>query len=781
MLKQKLLVNESAAPAPVTTGVIYTLGNSDVRGGTSGVYLSLPNQLGSAAEWVSVASEQSAAYYIKSDGTLWYTGIPGGGLSAVTVLTQAGVATNWKAVNCGWNFSIAVKTDGTLWSWGSNGNAGPGQGTTVGNTTFATQVGSATDWATVGSHFYGSFAIKTDGTLWSWGSNTNYATGLGTNSGTTNSPTQVGSATDWAKLGQSAMYCGFAIKTTGTLWSWGSGLTYQLGNGSTGPRPAPTQVGAATNWFSVGNAGDGAQGATCATRTNGTLWSWGGNVNAGTAQGTIVGNTTAVTQVGVLTTWLLVSGGSLYSISAFKNDYTLWAWGANSAGTTGQNTLSGKQSTPAQIGLNSTWFTMVNGVYSLILLATPFVAGPGKLFGFGGNSAGQLGDGGTSTVTTPTQSGVATNWVKVIGCIGGGDGGITFQHGFSFGIKDDGTLWAWGNNGDGQLGIGSTINQTSPVQVGSATWSNVVAVSSGWASFALGVRTDGTLWGWGNNIQYQLGTGTTTNSTSPVQVGSATDWLKVSANGNFYKFFSPAVYFAIALKTTGTLWSWGSNGDYGCTGQGVTTGNTTTPTQIGSDNTWTDISCGGDGSYRAGGSVDSCFALATRSNGTLWGWGANANNQLGNGTTTPQSSPVQIGSITNWFKVFAGSGACAFAINNAGQLYSWGVNRDGQTGLGTTAGNTTTPTIIGSATIWQQVSHANAASSGQGFVIGIRTDGTLWTWGLNSAYNLGNGSTSPVNFSSPTQVGALTTWSYAAAGGQYLTSSVRLSSLAVRT
>ena len=182
-------------------------------------------------------------------------------------------------------------------------------------------------------------------------------------------------------------------------------------------------------------------------------------------------------------------------------------------------------------------------------------------------------------------------------------------------IKSDGTLWAWGNNGSGQLGDNTFLNRTIPEQVGSVTtWSAVAAGSN----FTVALRSDGTLWAWGNNGSGQLGDGTTTNQTTPAQIGTLTTWKAVAAGTGF----------TLALRSGGTLWAWGSNGS-GQLGDG-TFGNRNTPEQIGSVTTWSAVA------------ADSNFIIALRSDGTLWAWGNNGSGQLGDGTFVSRTSPQQV-------------------------------------------------------------------------------------------------------------------------------------------
>ena len=185
-----------------------------------------------------------------------------------------------------------------------------------------------------------------------------------------------------------------------------------------------------------------------------------------------------------------------------------------------------------------------------------------------------------------------------------------------------GPLYSVGGNDTGQLGLNNGNNFSSPVQVGSLTNWSIVA-SGGNCSAA--VKTDGTLWTWGVNDRGELGLGNTTYYSSPKQVGSLTNWKTVSVGTNSF----------LAIKTDGTLWGWGYNANDGQLGFGNRT-NYSSPKQVGSLTTWSSISCG----Y--------IFAAATQTDGTLWAWGYNGYGQLGLGNTTQYSSPKQVGSASNW-------------------------------------------------------------------------------------------------------------------------------------
>ena len=318
----------------------------------------------------------------------------------------------------------------------------------------------------------------------------------------------------------------------------------------------------------------------------------------------------------------------------------------------------------------------------------------GTLWAWGNNSFGQLGTGDNTERRYPVKLGNATDWTDI---------SAGYTH--SVARKSNGTLWAWGANGQGQLGDGTNSPSTTPVQLPGNDWSRF----SAGGEYTLAVRTDGTLWSWGVNNFGQLGDGSTSNSNTPIQIGSATNWSTPCAASE-----SQAV-----LKTDGTIWTWGTN----LTGE-MGTGNNTpsqVPVQMGTDNDWAFLSNGGTN------------MLAIKTNGTLWSWGLNNYGQLGDGTTTTRNSPVQTGTDNDWTK--AGTGNCTIAVKTDGSLWAWGDNGSGQAG-NNTFGNQNQPVQTGFlATDWEAVS-TNGFS-----VFGLRTGNGLWGWGINNAYQLGDGTT----------------------------------------
>lgn len=343
-----------------------------------------------------------------------------------------------------------------LWSWGGNGQGQLGLGNTTSYSS-PKQVGSGANWNYIANGFYSSFAVKTDGTLWGWGRNNYGQLGVG-NTTYYSSPKQIGALTNW--LNVAASYDGFtaAIKTDGTLWSWGVNGLGQLGLGTAGTNySSPVQVGTLTNWSSISCG----YAHAIAVKTDGTLWSWGYNIYGQLGYTTSGQNRSSPVQVGALTNWLKVAAGYNFSI-AIKTDGTFWSWGQNSYGNLGLGNTT-TYSSPKQVGALTTWSSTSCGKQHVLSTRND-----NTLWSWGRNSVGQLGLGDSGNYahrSSPTQVGLLTTWLNV-GC-------GTYM---SMAIKTNGNLCSWGQNTSGQMGVGNTTNYSSPKQVGSLTsWGKIAA------------------------------------------------------------------------------------------------------------------------------------------------------------------------------------------------------------------------------------------------------------------------------------------------------------------
>tara|TARA_B100001113_G_scaffold25429_1_gene18501 strand:+ start:307 stop:1518 length:1212 start_codon:yes stop_codon:yes gene_type:complete len=324
--------------------------------------------------------------------------------------TQLGgtLATGWRSIDTGKESFLGTRDDGTLWVAGYNQSYGPlGQNNGT-NYSSPTQVGTDTTWDTVKSKNYTSMAVKTDGTLWMWGRNS--AGALGQNNNTHySSPRQVGTNTTWtSKI--SAGYSVGAIKSDGTLWTWGSGGGGRLGHNSNTQYSSPKQVGTNTTWSKIVVSGS----TMLSLKTDGTLWTWGNN-EVGELGLNNKTNYSSPKQVGTDTTWSDVAGSSSSDESgvvAVKTDGTMWSWGGNEQGELGQNDTS-DYSSPRQMGTGTDW-KHVWGTYSDPGRKFWASKTDGTIWNWGNGNYGSLDHNNNSStvhqLSSPTQLGTLTSY-----------------------------------------------------------------------------------------------------------------------------------------------------------------------------------------------------------------------------------------------------------------------------------------------------------------------------------------------------------------------------------
>jgi alpha-tubulin suppressor-like RCC1 family protein len=323
----------------------------------------------------------------------------------------------------------------------------------------------------------------------------------------------------------------------------------------------------------------------------------------------------------------------------------------------------------------------------------------GSLWAWGWNHSGQLGIGDNRDRNTPVRVGIANDWRVV-------------RSGYfhSLGIRTDGSLWAWGWNLYGQLGTGGVYaGKNTPTRVGSL--SNWIAVSAGY-DHSLGIRTDGSLWAWGKNDKYQLGLGDTNDRNIPVRVGSFNDWMAVAAG----------THCSFGIRLNGSLWSWGEN-THGQLGMGDHYPSLI-PTQVGSSNNWVAVRAGFD------------HSLGIRTDGSLYSWGNNQLGQLGLNDSQERAVPTRIGISKDWFTMAAGSGFSLGLLSHDTthtSLWSWGHNNWGQLGIGNNVSKQVPTEITGIS------GNCISISSGGNSSFCIRSDGSLWAWGGNLNGQLGVG------------------------------------------
>jgi alpha-tubulin suppressor-like RCC1 family protein len=637
----------------------------------------------------------------------------------------------WKSIFVGSGspgyWSVGLREDGTIWTWGSNADANLGISSLVFRRR-PMQMGVDSDWLKVAAPKLGnSFAaIKSDGRLFTWGTNPNGELGDGTTT-TSRVPKLVNADNDWAQVscGENHM---IALKADGSLWGWGSNFSGQLGDGTTLNRLTPTRIGVAVDWTYI-SAGPG---SSYALKSDGSLWAWGTNSGGRLGDGTTTTRTSPV-RIGLQADWVSISGGNKHAM-ALKQDGSLWIWGTNTNGQVGDGTMNNALQ-PVQVMPGSIWQSFYAGRDNSMA-----VKNDGTLWAWGWNVRGQLGDGTTTDRLSPVQIGIDTDWKEAAcaehtlgikqdgqllswgidqdGELGNGSwwpqsissilsdiSSFSSGRDFIVTVLKDGSMWSAGTNTDGKLGLGLPITAVirNPSRIGFD--SNWTSVSAG-HNHVVALKSDGSLWAWGRNMEGQLGDGTTISQMVPIRIGTATDWSRAYAGYNH----------TLALKADGSLWSWGSNSN-GELGDGTQTPRSN-PVQVGSEVDWSEISA-------------SSHSMARKNNGSLWAWGLNTSGQLGVGSNLPVLSPTQVGNESNWSKFSAG-GAHSVSLRTDGSLWTWGSNTWGET----TIGSRNTPGQVGSETNWVE------AVAGSQFTMGLKSNGTLYTTGsgFNGRLAQGTGS-----------------------------------------
>jgi len=369
-------------------------------------------------------------------------------------------------------------------------------------------------------------------------------------------------------------------------------------------------------------------------------------------------------------------------IDNFVGD-TLWVWGAGFAGRLGNNVDSpgGSGGVPITTFAGGTTWKQV----SMVNESGSAIKTDGTLWTWGYNGLGQLGTNNTTTSLTPvTTFAGQTTWKQVA---------QGYRH--TVAIKTDGSLWIWGVNNNGQLGINNTDTKSTPVTTfaGGNNWKSIAA-DSGTTS---AIKTDGTLWGWGS----LTGSPDTSSRRTPVTTfAGGNDWKQVSTGYNI----------KAAIKTDGSLWIWGGRNAEGQLGTNDVAARATPVTTFAGGNNWKQVACG----YR--------HMAAIKTDGSLWTWGHNYQGGLGDNTTTNRSTPVTtFAGGNNWKSVACGKGSTA-AIKTDGSLWTWGRGNFSSLGAGNgVAGRSTPVTTFAGGTNWKQVT-INDTTAGA-----IRTNETTTT------------------------------------------------------
>lgn len=312
----------------------------------------------------------------------------------------------------------------------------------------------------------------------------------------------------------------------GTKLTWGKNQFGQLGNGTTVQQNTPNYTVNGSQWLTV----DHARMHTIALKQDHTVWAWGNNAVGQLGNGTLTDSFVPV-QVGTDSDWQVISAGNLHS-AGLKTNGTLWGWGNNGGNELAQG-FPNYYANPIQLGTDNDWAKVYAGFFKTYAIKTN-----GTLWGRSRNDYRDLGIGNLGAYMGFVQIGTDTDWAKVSGA----------REFYTLALKTNGTLWAWGNNEWGRLGDGTTTSRTTPVQIGTDIWADVAAGNY----HAAGIKSDGTLWQWGSSILLPNNTFLIPESNIPLQVGTDNHWKSIAAG--YFTYY--------AVKDDNTLWAWGYNSGY---------------------------------------------------------------------------------------------------------------------------------------------------------------------------------------------------------------------------
>jgi cysteine-rich repeat protein len=627
----------------------------------------------------------------------------------------SGLAAGAAVVAAGAYHTCSLLAGGGVRCWGSNEAGQLGDGTTVGKVTPVNVSGLASGAAAVAAGYSHTCALLAGGGVKCWGNNGAGQLGDGTTENRT-VPVDVSGLTSGVAAIAAGAYHTCALRSGGGVKCWGINDHGQLGDGTTTARTAPVDV----SGLSSGVTAIAARGLhTCALLSGGGVKCWGYNLNGQLGDGTTADRTLPVDVSGL-------SSGVSSIVSGYSHTCALLGggavkcWGYNGWGQLGDGTTV-DMTTPANVsGISSGAAAVAAGYFH-----TCAILGGGGARCWGDNFYGQLGDGTTGTRTLPVDVAGLSSGVALVGA--GGYHACAWSSGRG--------LQCWGYNSHGQLGDGTTVEKTAPVAV-SGLPSSTTALAAGYFHTCALLGSGGVKC-WGYNDYGQLGDGTTAGRTAPVDVSGLTSGVAAVAGGG---------YHTCALIGGGGVRCWGYN-YYGQIGDG-TTSDRTAPVDV------SGLTAGV--AAAAAGEDHTCALLA---GGGVKCWGRNEWGQLGNGSTTGSATPVDVSGLSSGAAAIAAGYYHTCALLGGGGVKCWGRNLYGQLGDGTT-GDRTTPVDVSGLS-----SGAAAIAAGADYTCALLGSGAVRCWGGNWYGQLGDGTL--YDRATPLDVSGLSSGVAAIAAGGY--------------
>ena len=578
------------------------------------------------------------------------------------------------------------------------------------------------------------------GSLWTYGQNDQGQLGDGTTQHRS-SPVSVlgfGSSRSVVSCQHDLSNNMFALDSTGTLWTWGNGLSGSLGNGATTLASSPVSI--ANRQFTALATGivPSSKGSSVGgIDTLGAAWMWGDNSLGQLGLGTTNSQSSPMAVAGNRQFAALNRNGRAIDLNNQP-----WSWGDNTYGQLGLGTTNQQSSPVSVVGLPATITKIVSGgVHTLFLTQS------GAVYSVGQNTSGQLGDGTSISRSLPVAVSALSN-LKIVD--------IAVGSGHSVALDQFGKVWTWGQNTNGQLGNGTTLAWFQPkISIASFVYARPAVMVTANETMGL-LDTQGYAWTWSNNTFGQLGNGTTDDRSNPVSITSIR-WQSIDTSVDKYSY---------GLDINGYAWTWGQN-TQGQLGDG-TTDNKSKPVSVLGGRTWLAVT-----STQDGGTSASLAGLDAQ--GYPWMWGRSR-------ATGWSSSPISVVNGRQFVRLIpavAWSGPMFLALDS--KSYAWGWNMDyyGNLGSGTTDNKTSTVSVLGGIQ-WQDIQLAGGGTnSANSRTLGLDINGYLWAWGRGAITNgpgLGDGTT--FDRSSPVSVLTTNRWSKLRAGTQYILAALDMSSYA---
>lgn len=666
----------------------------------------------------SISSGDGYIVMLHSDGTVWSCGandlgaLGDGTMLASKVPVQAVGLSNIVAVNTGGSHTLALKSDGTVWAFGGGYYGEIGDGNWMEQAIPVQVVDLGADVIDIDASRYNSIALKSDGTVWIWGSD-DYGQLGNSEWSSSGVPIQVVGLNDVVDVAMADFHT-IALKSDGTVWGFGANDYGQLGTGSLYDQiDTPRQIAGLENVIQIQNN----LSETRVLKSDGTVWAFGGNwIGPQIPSGghhflepvQVTGLSNVVELIGGMAR---KSDGTLWwarademgqhiapeDVTAYydsvasdsgvglKSDGSVWGYGTTRAFVYDYSTAS---AIPVQISsLADVMAAGAGGDHSIALKKN------GTVWGFGSDFA--RGSFLFEQHPMPVQVEGVTG---VIAVSAGGDHSLI--------LKGDGTVWSFGTDENGQLGNDEDlVRQKAPVWV--SELEDILRISTG-GRHSLALKSDGTVWSFGDDNRGQLGNDVElSQKATPVQVSGLTGVVDVAAGANH----------SLALTSNGTVWSFGADNE-GQLGDDTALVQKATPVPVSALTNIVAIAAGGN------------HSLALDGNGAVWSFGSDGSGQLGNGPGfVRQAMPVRVDGLENVVAIAAGQDF-SLALKQDGTLWSFGGNSWGQLGDGTGISRPAPVQVSGSNGIV-------AITAGNYHAIAVKADGHIEAWGRTDEHQIG--------------------------------------------